>query len=117
MSPGAITLGFAPVTSRTTSLPPTLAAATRSHETALVAHVALASANRAKLVLFSPAGIVVAGALKPVGRFSSFSSIGPSYSSMRSALTVIGSALPLLTAGAVGVKLTLKLGRGGRMVR
>src|SRR5207302_2514229 len=77
---------------------------------------AVASAQNAKAVLFSPAGMVVGGALKPAGTFSRCTSIGPSKPSLRSADTVTGTALPFQTAGAVGLKVTAKLGRGGRIV-
>src|SRR5437870_5707004 len=75
------------------------------------------SAHRANEVVVSPAGIVVAGALNPGGRFSSRTSMAPSKPSSRSAVTLMGSAPPFHTAGLVGLKLTMKLGRGGRIVK
>src|SRR6266404_1919788 len=78
---------------------------------------AAGSAQKARVVLFSPAGMVVTGALNPAGIFSRRTSIGPSKPSVRLAETVIGTALPFQTAGEVGLKLTAKSGRGGRTVR
>ena len=69
-----------------------------------------------KAVLFSPAGTVVVGALNPSGRFCNSIAMSPSKPSKRSTLTVIGKAPPFQTDGAVGVKFTVKLGRGRRSV-
>ena len=117
MSPGSSNFGRPPAASRTTSWPSMVAWAVSFSGFARAGTDADGSANKAKLVLVSPAGTVVGGALKPGGRLSSRTSIGPSKSSMRSAFTAIAAAPPFVTAGAVGLKETLKLGLGSRTVR
>src|ERR1700732_4870417 len=79
---------------------------------------AVGSAQKARVVLFSPAGMVVTGALNPAGTFSRRTSIRPSEPSPRLGATEtgMGTALPFQTAGEVGLKLTVKSGRGGRTV-
>ena len=63
-----------------------------------------------------PASMNVAGAWNPGGSPSSFTSTGPSNPSRRVIVTPTGTAPPFQTAGAVGLKLTVKSGFGGRTV-
>src|SRR5437899_8238 len=74
------------------------------------------AADIAKVVLFSSTGMVVSGALNPAGTLSRWTWIGPLNPSVRSAVTVTGTAPPRQMAGARGLKLTEKSGRGGRIV-